>query len=494
MTATPVRPGAPPTTSSAAVLTAHSDGSLASALLQTDEVRRALGAVAPELLRAWAGTSKWRGLAAEVLTRLLRRGLAEAGRGRTEASLQTVLRDPDRARQIAAQLPDTVNAIVGASAAVSEGVALLPPQEKARLLGELLERFDAAIAGQLLTRLVRFLNEVEEAEPGVMAERLRPAVRAWLGSVDFGEIKTLVDSLADQAPALVGMINEELWEYPTKLVSLQATLPALLNATVRALLASLEPVNRQAPDMVADLVLALLRDVKGEDLGRLVTAACEAFRKLHTGSVLIGDNGKPQMPADLSALLGDMVHSIDIDLLLKTRALLADTQESTHSALLTLLEEQPRLVREMVADRFRRPAAALRRLARGTDLLERALGDDDIAAAVTSGIGEIDAQELADTLNRLLAIADRVHEASPELLRGMLTQIGSALDERQVGQTLRWVVEDLVAALAPVAHEVLPPLLTGLAELLASGARSNGELRSAIDALRVAIAPEEPTA
>jgi hypothetical protein len=266
-----------------------------------------------------------------------------------------------------------------------------------------------------------------------------------------------------------------------------------VNASIQALTASLGPMNRLAPDLLADVLLSLVRDVKAEEVGRLVNAACEVFRRVHTGSVLIGENGKPQMPADLSALVGDALRSVDIDLLLKVRALLADTGESTQNALLALLEEQPALVREMVAGRFRRHASGFRRLARATDVLERALTDDDIAAAVTNGLNEIDAQELADTLNRLLAIANRIRDASPNALRAVLVQVIGGLDDREAGETVCWVVADLVAALKPVAREVLPPVIKGLADLLASEATDDGELHTAVDALRVALSPKEPT-
>jgi hypothetical protein len=472
---------------------AENGSHLVRALLETNEIRQALSAALPEVLRAWAGESRLRALAANAFARVLTRGFTASRNGRDETSLQTMLRQPQRARQVAAQLPELMNALFGASTAVSEGVALLPPEEKARILGEVVEKVDLALAGKLLTSVARFLNEVQAADPVAMAERLRPGFRAWVGSVDFGELKTTVDSMAENTATFVGMLNEEMWQYPTKMVCLLSMLPAVVNATIQALTASLGPINRLAPDLVADVLLSLVRDVKAEEVGRLVNAACEVFRRVHTGSVLIGEDGKPQMPANLSALAGDALRSVDIELLLKTRALLADTQESTQNALLALLEAQPALVREMVAGRFRRRASRFRRLARATDVLERVLTEEDIAAAVTSGLGEIDAQELADTLNRLLAIANRIHDASPNALGAVLAQVIGGLDEREAGETVRWVVANVVAALKPVAREVLPPVIKGLVDLLASEADGDAELHAAVDALRAALTPKELT-
>jgi hypothetical protein len=469
------------------------DAPLMRDLLETAEVRQALNAALPEVLRAWAGESRVRALVAGAVTRVLIRGFSVSRNQHGEISLQALLRQPQRARQVAAQLPGLINNLLKASAAVSEGVALLPPEEKARVLGEVFEKVDPALAGKLLTSVARFLNEAQAADPVAMAERLRPGFRAWAGNVDFGELKATVDSMAENTAAFAGMLNEEMWQYPTKMVCLLSMLPAVVNATVQALTTSLGPMNRLAPDLVADVLLSLMRDIKAEEVGRLVNAACEVFRRVHTGSVLIGENGKPQIPADLSTLVGDALRSVDIELLLKARALLADTQESTQNALLALLEEQPALVREMVATRFRRRASGFRRLARATDVLERVLSDDDITAAVTNGLNEIDAQELADTLNRLLAIANRVRDASPNALRAVLAQVIGGLDEREAGETVRWVVADLVAALKPVARDVLPPVIKGLADLLASEATDDGELHTAVDALRAALSPKEPT-
>ncbi len=472
-------------------VTAASDTPLVRALLETAEVRQALNAGLPEVLKAWAGESRTRMLVAGAVARMLTRGFSASRTQHGKVSLQALLRQPRHARQVAAQLPGLINNLLDASAAVSEGVALLPPEEKARVLDEVVEKMDPALAGKLLTSVAHFLNEAQAADPVGMAERLRPGFRAWAASVDFGEIKTTADSIAESTAAFLDMLNEEMWQYPTKMVCLFSLLPAAVNATVQALTASLGPINRLAPDLVADVLLSLVRDVKGEEIARLVNAACEAFRRVHTGSVLIGENGKPQLPADLSTLVGDVLRSVDIELVLKVQSLLAETEESTRDALLVLLEEQPALVREMVATHFRRRASGFRRLARATDVLERALTDDDIAATVTKGLGEIDAQELADTLNRLLAIANRVRDASPNALRAVLAQVFGALDEREAGETVRWVVADLVAALKPVAHQVLPPVIKGLADLLAAESAGDGELSAAVDALRAALTPKE---
>jgi hypothetical protein len=290
------------------------------------------------------------------------------------------------------------------------------------------------------------------------------------------------------------MVNEELWRYPAKVVCLLAMLPAAANAALRTAARTAEPVNRMAPDLLADVVLSLVREIKGEEIGRIVNEACELVRKVHTGSVLIGEHGKPKMPADVSALIGDVLRSLDVRLLLQARSLLADTGDSIDTLFLETLEQHPELAREMVARPLRRRVGGLRRLARQTDLIERTL-DDDLAEVVTRGLGEVDAQELADTLSRLLAIANRLRATSPNLLRDVLSQTIGSLDERELRGAASWLVDDVVAALQPVASEIVPSVVRGIARLIAPEADDRGdELRSALAALRETLAGKEGTA
>jgi len=481
--------GPPPPTTSAG------DTRLSQALLQTREVRQVLHAVVPEVLAGWAGESRFRALVAAVVARSVRRGFAAAANGNGSASLQAVLRQPEHARQLAAQVPTLLNQVLDVSAAVSDGVAQLSPEDKARVLDAALDALDPALAGQLLTSLARIVNEARAADPIPLAERLRPAVREWLRRVDFGELKAAVDAVAANSGAVAAMLNEELWQYPTKMVCLLAMLPAAVNAGLEGLTKTVEPINGLAPDLVADVVLSLTRDVDGAAIGRLVNAGCELLRKVHTGSVLIGDSSKPQLPRTLAQLVDDVLRTVDVGLLLKARAALADAGESTETAVIELLEQHPELVRDMIVGRFRERGAGFRRLARTTDLVERTLADPDLAAAVTTGLAEVDAQELADTMNRAVGMLNRVRASAPHVVRDVLVQTIGALDEVEVRDAVGGLVEDVVAALEPIAGEIVPPVIRGLAALLAAGTKEGDEdVRAAVSAVRSALHGHEVVA
>jgi len=465
---------------------------LVRALLETAEIRQAVSAALPQVLEAWAGQSRLRAILARPVARALGQRFAPSENGCGETSVQGVLRNPEHARAVAAELPALINRAIDAIASVGEGVSALTPEEKLELVGEVIARFDPAQAGALLTSFAATLNEAHNADPQGMAERLRPAVRAWIASVDFGELKQTADNVAEHTDALAAMLNEEMWRYPAKVVCLLAMLPAAVNAALRMAARTVEPMNQMAPDLLADVVLSLVRDIRGEEIGRVVNQACELVRKLHTGSVLIGDNGKPQLPADLSVLVGDVLQSLDAGLYLKARSLLADTGDSIDALLLDALEQQPELARELLARPLRRRAASLRRLARLTEWIERSFAEDDLSETVENGLGEIDAQELSDTLSRLLAIANRLRQRSPALIRDLLVQTIGSLDERELGDAACWLVDDVVGAIQPVAGEIMPHVVRGVATLMTPESGSRGDaMRAARAALRDAIAQDE---
>jgi hypothetical protein len=90
---------------------------------------------------------------------------------------------------------------------------------------------------------------------------------------------------------------------------------------------------------------------------------------------------------------------------------------------------------------------------------------------------------------------NRVRAVAPGIIRNTLSQAINSVDADEAGETVRWLTEDIVESLKPVASEVLPPLIRGIADLLrpdpASGSREIGEalayLKSAINSKEAVI-------
>jgi len=309
-------------------------------------------------------------------------------------------------------------------------------------------------------------EESRIAEDASYAESLRPIVRELVEKIDFGEIKEAADFHQENIAAAVMMINEELWRYPAKVICLLSLVPAVVNMGVSTAKESLVPINKLAPDLLADVVFSLVDNIDGKNIGRLINELAELVRKIHTGSTLLGEPGKPQLPNTLSRLTGETMSTVDINLLLKVRKLLAEIKEVSLKAFIDQLDQSPELSREFFQDHFLSVVAFIRNWSRKADAFERLFSEEDIAREFARGMGEIDAQEVANTISMLCGIVNRVRAVTPGVIKNTLSQAINAVDADEAGETVRWLTEDIVESLKPVASEVLPPVIRGIADLL----------------------------
>ena len=324
------------------------------------------------------------------------------------------------------------------------------------------------------------------------AEILRPGFREIIENIDFGELKEALDCSQDDIAAVVKMANEEMWQYPAKVVCLLSMLPSVANMTVSAVKETLTPINNLAPDLLGDVVLSLADEIDGKNIGLVINELCELVRKVHTGSALLGEPGKPQSANTLSHLMRDTMSTIDINLLLKARASLAEIKEMSLQNLIDLLEQSPELSREFFQSHFVSLIASIRKWSRKADAFERLFSDEDIAREFARGMSEIDAQEIAGTISRLCGMLNRVRANNPGIIRNTLSQTINSFDAVEVGETVQWFTEDVVESLRPVASEVLPPLIRGIADLLRPDpAGTSKEIEEALAYLKSAINSKE---
>jgi len=324
------------------------------------------------------------------------------------------------------------------------------------------------------------------------AESLRPAVRQLIEHIDFGEIKEAADFHRDNIEAVMKMANEELWRYPAKVICLLSLLPAAVNMSLSATRETLIPINRLAPDLLADVVFSLVDDIDGKNIGMLINELSELVRKIHTGSTLLGEPGKPQLPNALNRLTSEAMSTVDINLLLKSRKLLAEIKEVSLKAFIDQLEQSPELSREFFQDHFLSIVAFIRNWSRKADAFERLFSEEDIAREFARGMGEIDAQEVANTISMLCGIVNRVRVVTPGVIRNTLSQAINAVDADEAGETVRWLSEDIVESLKPVASEVLPPVIRGIADLLRPDPdNGSGEIQEALAYFKNAINVKE---
>ncbi len=232
-------------------------------------------------------------------------------------------------------------------------------------------------------------------------------------------------------------MNDELWNYPAKFICLFSALPTIFNMAVAALKETAAPMNRMAPDLLTDVFLAILESIDGKEIGNLVNEFCELVRKIHTGSALLGDPGKPAFPRSVAKLTLDTLGAMDVGLMLKARDLLGEIKEMSLLALISLGEQNPELARDFFRSHFRALVAFFRRWSHKADAFESLFSDDDVAEEFARGMGEIDAQEVAVTVSRMCGIFNRVRERTPGIIKNTVAQTISSMDSCEVADTRR---------------------------------------------------------
>jgi hypothetical protein len=184
--------------------------------------------------------------------------------------------------------------------------------------------------------------------------------------------------------------------------------------------------------------------------------------------------------------------TVDINLLLKARTYMTEIKEILLKTFIDQLEHSPELSSEFFQNHFLSIVALIRNWSRKADAFEHLFSEEDIAREFAKGMGEIDAQEVANTISRLCSIVNRVRAVTPGVIRNTLSQAVNSVDADEVGETARWLTEDIVESLKPVASEVLPPLIRGIADLLRPDpSGGSGEIQEALAYLKSAINGKE---
>ena len=437
---------------------AATSGPLLSALqawMQTPEARDALGRLIAEILSIWAGDS------------CLKQKVARPAARHIEASFHKSRPDERESRSGLVDLvPELLEGVLAHLLTAAEAMETLDPEEKHKRIEAFCASFASGYSGRLLTSLARSLNDLHLANPVGLAEAIAPAVRAWVQNTDFGALRDAADAMGPEVQALAAEINTILWRYPAKLVLSLSFLPELLNLAAICTNETLRRFNQASPDLVADIVLSLLRSIDGEVLGTAINELGEVIRKIHTGSALIGEPGRPRFEEDMRQLAGAVVDRLDAETCWQARVALAQDKAILAESLNAAMAATPALVEaglKTYADR-RNPGWRVRR--QGMEALGD-LPDVTLGAALDDGLSALDLQELGEIANLAATLIERVMALKPELVPGLVWQLTDAMDVDAMASATGGMAAACEPALRPVLRALLPDLVMLLCDALA---------------------------
>lgn len=345
----------------------------------------------------------------------------------------------------------------------------------------------AADMGILLTTLARKVNAGQASDKICNDKTRGEAIDAFLQNMDFGELKEMVEGSEESIVTGVRMFNTTIWDYPAKLICLASLLPTVANIILRSARETLVPLHVQAPDVLADVVFSLLRSLNGKAAGDLVNGLAEVIRQAHTGSALIGDQGLPQFGTDLRILLADFASALNPEVIVKARTALAEDMETIRNAWMETIAERPDLYLESLRHSADHRNPQIRATRREVDLLAD-LPKDEVNAAISAGLSDLDTQELGETINTTLRLLNTLRSSHPEALPGVLAGVAATIDTDELKDAASWIVPSAITAVKPLAVAIMPSVIRGLADLLTpEPGDDTDEMAAAIAQLKTAL-------
>lgn len=457
---------------------ARNNGSALAAVIgkavETREARHLLTTSTTEFLNVWAGTSWWKQWFSRFTGFVIRNQFTRPDDVLKNDEFVQLFTDEGFIESVSTQLPDLLDTLLSAFCAGSRSLEQLPTEDKQKLIGAIAVQAGQGKTGILLTSLARILNDIHKEDPEFFARTLEPGFKRWVESTDFGELKEALEASTQDAGALFRMVNNVMWKYPAKVVLLLSFLPSLANAVSDGLKVSLEKLNAVPPDLLADIVIAFIREIDPRATAQVVNELAEIGRKLSTGSALIGEPGAPLLPKVLAEQVNELFDNMDAAVFWKGRLAIVEMKAAFDQALTNVFENHPDFLKYKCLQSPQIRNIQIRSKGSQLSLWEN-LDDDTLNASVSQGLEVFDAQEAADVFNAGLRLFNRIWENQPEKCAAFAQQFSDSVDYTELMQTASKLFDIVKDDLQPVVQPKVPEFVTWVCESLRPPEDSDGE-------------------
>ena len=433
-------------------------------ILGTREVRQMLSSVLPDVLNILAKDSKIGKFIMKAVGKLFSRLLSRPHDIFEEKELQLLFEDDAFIRNIGEPLPEIINGLFDIIVTLTKTIEEMPAAEKKDVFGDVISKIATGQTGELITRGCRIINDIHKTDPQFFTKSLEPGFQKWIESVDFGEIREMVDLSAEDGRAFVKMANDVLWQYPAKVVLFLSLLPSLVNMLTDTIDISVGCVNDLPPDLLTDVVLSFINEIDTKPLTGLVNELAELVRKIHTGSALLGEPGMPQLPNILSKKIEEFYEQADPVTLWKAKIAWAETKATLGVSVAEAENARPNFKHLSM---IKRPEISNIRIKALNQKLSAwdAVDDDDLAKSMAQHLAAYDIQELAEVVNNTLRIINRLGDENPEIFSGLAAQFANAIDDYELSEAAKKIL-DTGKAIQPLARSVVPGLVTWICNVI----------------------------
>jgi hypothetical protein len=422
--------------------------------MKTPAMRETLSILIPEVVQLWAGDHRFKKKVAGPIGKSLQQGLrpdSYGGEGQTSHACSV--------------MPEIITHLLAALEAAAQAFEDVSPEEKEKQVKAFFAHFGTGQTGRILTLAMKALHDLHGVNPIALADAMTPVLQQWIVKTDFGALRDAADTMTPEIRALAIGINDILWRYPSKLVLSLSFLPDLMNLAVVGLGETIGRFNRAAPDLVADILLSLVRSVDGQSFGVALNELTELVRKIHTGSALIGEPGAPRLQEDLRQLAEGIVKQLDSRTYWAARIALAEDKEVLRRSLTAVLADHPEVITEGIKTYAARQNPVWRTRRQGLEALD-AVPDDDLRPALEEGLADLDMQELGEIVNLSGVLTNRLMALKPELIGSLVEQVAASLDMGELETALHDILHTAGPRLRPVWRAILPEILSETCRIL----------------------------
>jgi len=324
----------------------------------------------------------------------------------------------------------------------------------------------SANLGKLLTIWATKVNAEHAEDPLCHAETRGERVQSFLSNTDFGEIREMVENSEECFLKTVETFNTQLWKYPAKVGSIMGTLLAAVNTAIRSSREMFKPIEKNVgPDLLADLVLSLLKGLNARETAELTNSLCEFIRRLHTGNYLLAKAGKPLFQIYLTTLLREALPNIDPVLLKKAKIALAEDREAISNALADAMSDNPEIMMEMISAYGSTKTPHIKGASRKIRFFEE-MDQDQLADATAKGLSDLDTFEIAEIINGSLRTINAIHESRPEIFSTIACSVADSVDSQELRASADWIIPEFVEANRTVIEAFMPAIINSLCDLL----------------------------
>lgn len=282
---------------------------------------------------------------------------------------------------------------------------------------------------------------------------------------DLSVMKECSDAIAQHAPQMVGTVARNIWEYPAKVLVILGCIPSFANCIMRSANAVLQPLNEQAPDLLADVVIALIKEIDAKELGCTANQLLEIIRKFDTGDELIKESASSPFEIAVRDIMANIFAYDGVDNQ-KVYHRLLSIKSKIHNGIFEAARDKPETI------------YSLMHFVMLNKLQNIALARKYLQEYSMQRPDDLPVEEISQLFNAVLHYISVLHDTHPDIFTSLIHRFSHSIDSGVVEQFLR-TADDCFDAIQPIVNKLFPFVLTCFTKLLQEEDKTMQEARKA---------------